>query len=127
MVAAGELERPGLIVGIDGCATRQGGPVLAAEAGMACGVVVVCCGRGIGGMWRCCSVACGDVVVVCCSRGIGGVRHFVTVCSRGGMMKMSSSVLHVADEDDDESIILGAGCSRGWDDEDVFIGACCGQ
>ena len=68
-------------------------------------------------------MACGAVVVVCCSRGVGGVRQFVTVCGRGGMMKMSSSALVVADEDDDESVVLGAGCSRGRDDDDVFIGA----
>ena len=56
MEAAQELERLGLVVGIDGRATRQGGPVLAAEAGVAWGDVVVCCGRGIGGMRRCCLV-----------------------------------------------------------------------
>ena len=127
MVVAQELERLGLFIGVDGCATRRGGPVLAAEAGMACGDVVVCCGRGIGGVRRFCSVACGDVLVVCCSRGIGGVRQFVTVCSSGGLMKMSSSVLVVADENDDESVVLGAGCSRGRDDEDVFIGTGCGR
>ncbi len=36
-------------------------------------------------------------------------------------MKMSSLALDAANEDDDESIIIGAGCGRGWDDENMLM------
>jgi hypothetical protein len=90
MVGVQELERLGIIVGIDGYAMRQGGAVFVAEAEMVCSDVVVCsrgvvCGRGIGGMQRFCyqkrhwwhavmlllfgaaetEVACGSFVLVC--------------------------------------------------------------
>ena len=40
-----------------------------------------------------------------------------------GTMTMSSSALDTADEDDDESVVLGAGCGRERDEEDV-LGRC---
>ena len=44
-----------------------------------------------------------------------------------GTMKISSSVLYSADEDVDESVVVGAGCGQGRDDENVFIGAVCSR
>ncbi len=38
-----------------------------------------------------------------------------------GTMKMSSSALDAADEDDDESVVVGAGCGRGRDNENMLI------
>ena len=38
-----------------------------------------------------------------------------------GTIKMSSSALDAANEDDNESVIGGGGCSQGRDNEDVFI------
>ena len=40
--------------------------------------------------------------------------------AKNGTMKMSTLVLDAADEDGNESVIVGAGCSQGWDDEDMF-------
>ncbi len=38
-----------------------------------------------------------------------------------GTMKMSSSALVVADEDVNESVVSGAGCGQGRDDENMLI------
>ena len=41
--------------------------------------------------------------------------------AKDGTMKMSLSALDAADEDDDESVVVGAGCGRGRDDENMLI------
>ncbi len=61
MVMALELESLGLVIGVDCCATRRGGPVFSAEEQMVCGNVVVCCGRGVGGM----RFVAAEALVVC--------------------------------------------------------------
>ncbi len=80
-------------------------------------------------------VACGVVVGAGCPVGLtlGGRAKLMSPSSSAldaaedGTMKMSSSALDAANEDVDESVVVGAGCGRGWDGENVFIGAGCSR
>ncbi len=41
--------------------------------------------------------------------------------AKDGTMQMSSLALDAADEDDNESVVVSAGCGRGWEDENMLI------